>query len=153
GLVTILWWACGYSIAFHGGFKSFFGGLGWSFLNGVDSSPNPDYSKWVLHNAFFLYQLMLAIITPPLISGAIAERMKFSAILLFVTLWMFVVYFPLAHMVWGVDGLMNGVFNANASIKAIDFAGGTVVHMSSGWSALILCLILGKRFGFGRESM
>ena len=100
-----------------------------------------------------MYQLMFAIITPALIVGAIAERMKFSAILLFVTLWMFVVYFPLAHMVWGIDGLMNGVWNADAKIKAIDFAGGTVVHMSSGWSALILCLILGKRLGFGKEPM
>jgi Amt family ammonium transporter len=79
--------------------------------------------------------------------------MKFSAILLFMTLWMFVVYFPLAHMVWGVDGLMNGVWNADAKIKAIDFAGGTVVHMSSGWSALILCMLLGKRLGFGKEPM
>jgi len=127
--------------------------LQWSFLNGVDSTPNTDYSGWVSHNVFSMYQLMFAIITPALIIGAIAERMKFSAILLFVTLWMFVVYFPLAHMVWGVDGLMNGVFNASAKIKAIDFAGGTVVHMSSGWSALILCLILGKRLGFGKEPM
>lgn len=152
GLVTILWWACGYSIAFHSG-SSLFGGLQWSFLNGVDSSPNTDYGGWVSHNVFSMYQLMFAIITPALIVGAIAERMKFSAILAFVTLWMFVVYFPLAHMVWGVDGLMNGVWNAAAKIKAIDFAGGTVVHMSSGWSALILCLILGKRLGFGKEPM
>lgn len=152
GLVTILWWLCGYSIAFHSG-KPFFGGLQWSFLSGVDSSPNTDYGGWVSHNVFSMYQLMFAIITPALIVGAIAERMKFSAILAFVTLWMFVVYFPLAHMVWGVDGLMNGVFNAAAKIKAIDFAGGTVVHMSSGWSALILCLILGKRLGFGKEPM
>jgi len=100
-----------------------------------------------------MFQGMFAIITPALILGAIAERMKFSAVLLFVTLWMFVVYFPLAHMVWGIDGAMNGVWNAAAKIKAIDFAGGTVVHMSSGWSALILCLILGKRLGFGREAM
>jgi Amt family ammonium transporter len=100
-----------------------------------------------------MYQMMFAIITPALIVGAIAERMKFSAILLFVTLWMFVVYFPLAHMIWGIDGMMNGVGNAKAPIHAIDFAGGTVVHMSSGWSALILCLILGKRVGFGKESM
>src|SRR4029077_2470264 len=99
-----------------------------------------------------MYQLMFAIITPALIVGAIAERMKFSAILLFVTLWMFLVYFPLAHMVWGVDGFMNGVWNANAKIKAIDFAGGTVVHMSSGWSALVLALIIGKRKGFGTEN-
>jgi Amt family ammonium transporter len=96
---------------------------------------------------------MFAIITPALIVGAIAERMKFSAIILFVTLWMLVVYFPLAHMVWGADGLMNGVWNADAAIKSIDFAGGTVVHMSSGWSALILCIILGKRLNFGREPM
>jgi Amt family ammonium transporter len=100
-----------------------------------------------------MYQLMFAIITPALIVGAIAERMKFSAILLFVTIWMVVIYFPLAHMVWGVDGMMNGVWNADAKIKAVDFAGGTVVHMSSGWSALILCMILGKRLGFGREPM
>jgi len=95
---------------------------------------------------------MFAIITPALIVGAIAERMKFSALMLFLVAWMFVVYFPLAHMVWGVDGLMNGVWNANASIKAIDFAGGTVVHMSSGWSALVLALIVGKRKGFGKDS-
>src|SRR5436309_2081279 len=100
-----------------------------------------------------MYQLMFAIITPALIIGAIAERMKFSAILLFMALWMFVVYFPLAHMVWGIDGFMNGVWNAKATIHAIDFAGGTVVHMSSGWSALILCIILGKRIGFGKENM
>jgi len=152
GLVTILWWLCGYSIAFHSG-KPFFGGLGWAFLDGVTSAPNPDYGAWVSHNVYCMYQLMFAIITPALIVGAIAERMKFSAILLFVTIWMFVVYFPLAHMVWGVDGFMNGVWNPNAGIHAIDFAGGTVVHMSSGWSALILCLILGKRLGFGKEPM
>jgi ammonium transporter, Amt family len=152
GLVTILWWAVGYSIAFHSG-KPFFGSLDWAFLNGVDSNPNTDYAAWVSHNVFSMYQLMFAIITPALIIGAIAERMKFAAIMLFVVLWMFLVYFPLAHMVWGIDGFMNGVWNANAKIKAIDFAGGTVVHMSSGWSALILCLILGKRLGFGKEPM
>ena len=153
GLVAILWWVCGYSIAFSKGGTSFFGSLGWAFLKGVDSMPNTDYAAWVSHNVFSMYQMMFAIITPALIIGAIAERMKFSAILLFVTLWMFVVYFPLAHMVWGVDGLMNGVWNADAKIKAIDFAGGTVVHMSSGWSALILCLLLGKRQGHGKEPM
>jgi Amt family ammonium transporter len=152
GLVTILWWLCGYSIAFHSG-KPFWGSLDWAFLRGVDSTPNADYGGWVSHNVYSMYQLMFAIITPALIIGAIAERMKYSAILLFVTLWMFVVYFPLAHMVWGVDGFMNGVWNKDAGIKAIDFAGGTVVHMSSGWSALILCLILGKRLGFGKEPM
>ena len=129
------------------------GNLKFAFLNGVDSAPNTNYAYWVSHNVFSMYQLMFAIITPALILGAIAERIKFSAMLLFVTLWMLVVYFPLAHMVWGVNGLMNGVWNAGASIKAIDFAGGTVVHMSSGWSALIFCLILGKRLGFPKEPM
>jgi ammonium transporter, Amt family len=100
-----------------------------------------------------MYQLMFAIITPALILGAVAERIKFSAILVFVALWMVIVYFPLAHMVWGVNGFMNGVWNASAKIHAIDFAGGTVVHMSSGWSALILCIMLGKRMGFPKEPM
>lgn len=152
GLVAILWWLFGYSMAFHSG-KPWMGSMDWAFLKGVDSNPNTDYSAWVSHNVFSMYQLMFAIITPALIVGAIAERMKFSAILIFVTLWMIVVYFPLAHMVWGIDGMMNGVWNPAAKIKAIDFAGGTVVHMSSGWSALILCLILGKRLGFGKEPM
>ncbi len=152
GLVTILWWICGYSLVFHSG-NAFLGGLGFAFLNNVTSAPNTDYSFWVSHNVFSMYQLMFAIITPALILGAIAERMKFSAIFLFMTLWMFVVYFPQAHMIWGIDGFMNGVWNAKAGIKAIDFAGGTVVHMTSGWSALILCIILGKRIGFGRENM
>src|SRR3954462_6805019 len=110
-------------MAFHSG-NAFIGKLDWAFLKGVDSTPNTDYGGWVSHNVFSMYQLMFAIITPALIVGAIAERMKFSAILLFVTLWMFVVYFPLAHMVWGIDGWMNGVWNANAKIHAIDFAGG-----------------------------
>ncbi|MFA6289777.1 MAG: ammonium transporter, partial [Opitutaceae bacterium] len=152
GLVTILWWAVGYSLVFAGGNSPFIGGTKFFFLAGVDSMPNGDYSYWVSQNVFAMYQMMFAIITPALIVGAIAERMKFTAILAFVTLWMFAVYFPLAHMVWGVDGFMNGVWNGDAKIRAIDFAGGTVVHMSSGWSALVLCLILGKRLGFGKES-
>jgi len=153
GLVSILWWACGYSLVFADGTGPFIGNLKFAFLNGVDSNPNTNYSYWVSQNVFSMYQMMFAIITPALIIGAIAERMKFSAIILFVTLWMFVVYFPLAHMVWGVNGYMNGVWNADAKIKAIDFAGGTVVHMSSGWSALVLCIILGKRIGFGKQPM
>ena len=154
GLVTILWWAFGYSLVFGKNFNSpFLGGSEFFFLKGVDSAPNTDYSFWVSQNVFSMYQLMFAIITPALIVGAIAERMKFSAILLFMTLWMFFVYFPLAHMVWGATGWMNGVWNAGASIKAIDFAGGTVVHMSSGWSALILCMIVGPRLGFGKTPM
>jgi Amt family ammonium transporter len=154
GLVTILWWAFGYSLVFGKSFNSpFLGGSEFFFLKGVDSAPNTDYAYWVSHNVFSMYQLMFAIITPALIVGAIAERMKFSAIVLFMTLWMFFVYFPLAHMVWGVTGWMNGVWNAGASIKAIDFAGGTVVHMSSGWSALLLCLLVGPRLGFGKTPM
>jgi Amt family ammonium transporter len=151
GLVTILWWAVGYSFTFAPG-TPFLGGLKFAGLHGVTSAPNADYAAWVSQNVFSMYQLMFAIITPALIVGAIAERMKYSAIMAFIALWMFAVYFPLAHMVWGIDGLMNGVWNAKAAIKAIDFAGGTVVHMSSGWSALVLCLILGKRTGWGKRA-
>jgi len=153
GLVTILWWVCGYTIVFGEGGSPFWGSKVHMFLKGVTGAPDTNYCYWVSENVFSMFQLMFAIITPALIIGAIAERMKFSAILLFVALWMFVVYFPLAHMVWGVDGWMNGVWNGSAKIRAIDFAGGTVVHMSSGWSALILCMILGKRLGFGKEPM
>jgi Amt family ammonium transporter len=151
GMVALMWWAVGYSFAFEPG-SPFLGGLGKAFLNGVAAAPNTNYAAWVSENVFSMFQLMFAIITPALIVGAIAERMKYSAVLLFVFLWMLIVYFPLAHMVWGVDGFMNGVWNASAGIKAIDFAGGTVVHMSSGWSALVLCIILGKRVGFGTKN-
>lgn len=150
-MVTLLWWAFGYSMAFSPG-SSVIGGLKFAMFQGVDALPNTDYSAWASHNIFAIFQLMFAIITPALIVGAIAERMKYSAIMLFLLGWMILVYLPLAHMVWGVDGLMNGVWNANAPIKAIDFAGGTVVHMSSGWSALVLALLLGKRKGFGHEN-
>jgi Amt family ammonium transporter len=154
GLVTILWWAVGYSLVFGKSFASpFLGGTEFLFFKDVTSAPNTDYAYWLSQNVFSMFQMTFAIITPALIVGAIAERMKFSAIMLFVGAWMFIVYFPLAHMVWGITGLMNGVWNADAGIKAIDFAGGTVVHMSSGWSALVLCLILGPRIGFGKEPM
>jgi ammonium transporter, Amt family len=153
GLVTILWVVFGYSMVFADGSGPFFGNMKFAMLNGVDSTPNTNYAAWVSHNVFSMYQLMFAIITPALILGAVAERIKFSAILVFVTLWMVVIYFPLAHMVWGINGFMNGVWNKDASIHAIDFAGGTVVHMSSGWSALILCIMLGKRLGFPKEPM
>ncbi len=151
GMVALLWWAVGYSLAFEGG-NAVIGTLGKAFLQGVGAAPNTNYSAWVSESVFSMYQMMFAIITPALIVGAIAERMKFKAVLLFVFLWMLIVYFPLAHMVWGATGLMNGVWNSAASIKAIDFAGGTVVHMSSGWSALVLMIILGKRKGFGLQS-
>jgi ammonium transporter, Amt family len=152
GLVTILWWVAGYSLVFSRG-SSFIGGLNFAFLHGVDARPNSDYSYWVSQNVFSMYQLMFAIITPALIIGAVAERMKFAAVLVFVGAWMFAVYFPIAHMVWGIDGWMNGVWNPAAKITAIDFAGGTVVHMTSGWSALVLCIFLGHRLGFRREIM
>jgi Amt family ammonium transporter len=152
GLVTILWWAIGYSLSF-GKAGAICGGTGFAFMNGVDAAPNPDYSNWVSHNIYFIYQMMFAIITPALIVGAIAERMKFSAVMLFCALWMFLVYFPAAHMVWGAGGMMNGLGNDAAKIKAIDFAGGIVVHMTSGWSALALCLVLGRRHGHGKEPM
>src|SRR5437763_1789637 len=152
GLVAILWWAVGYSLVFSRG-SPILGGFRFLFLRHVDATPNGDYSYWVSQNIFAMYQLMFAIITPALIIGAVAERIRFAGVLWFVGVWMFVVYFPLAHMVWGIDGLMNGVWNANARIQAIDFAGGTVVHMSSGWSALLLCLFLGPRLGFRKEIM
>jgi Amt family ammonium transporter len=156
GLVSILWWICGYSFSFangSGASEPFYGGADNVLFKGVTSIPNAGYSAWAGQNVFAMFQLMFAIITPALIVGSIAERMKFTAVLFFVTLWMFVVYFPMAHMVWGGDGFMNGVWNAKAGIHAIDFAGGTVVHMTSGWTGLVLCLILGKRLGFGKEPM
>jgi len=150
GAVTILWWAFGYSFSFASG-SPILGSLKFAFLKGVGNVPNADYGAWVSHNVFSMYQMMFAIITPALIVGAIAERMKYSAIMVFIVGWMLLVYFPLAHMVWGSDGFMNGLGNAKAGIKAIDFAGGTVVHMSSGWSALLLALILGRRKGWGHR--
>jgi Amt family ammonium transporter len=161
GMVTIIWWAVGYSLVFGKSFSAdgpnmfghILGGTEFFFLKGVTSAPNTDYCYWVSQNVFAMYQLMFAIITPALIIGAIAERMKFTSIMLFIFIWMFVIYIPMAHMIWGVTGLMNGVWNGDAKITAIDFAGGTVVHMTSGWSALVLCIILGKRLGFGKEKM
>ena len=154
GMVTILWWAVGYSLVFGSNFGSpFLGGSEYFFLTDVGPAPNTNYAYWIAQSVFCIYQLTFAIITPALIFGATAERMKFWAVMLFTALWMFIVYFPLAHMVWGSTGLMNGVWNADAKIPAIDFAGGTVVHMSSGWSALLLCILLGRRAGFGKVSM
>jgi len=152
GVISLLWWAVGYSFSFAPG-SSLLGGFQYAFLNGVTALPNLNYANWVSQNVFAMYQMMFAIITPALIIGSVAERIRFSAIMTFSVAWMLVVYFPLAHMIWGADGLMNGLSNPHAAIKAIDFAGGMVVHMSSGWSALVLCLILGKRLGFGKETM
>ncbi len=156
GLVTILWVFVGYGMIFGGTgdmTKDWVKGIVgdpkvcW-MMNNVTSAPNGNYSYWVSENVLAMFQLMFAIITPALIVGSIAERMKFKAIFVFITLWMFVVYFTQGHMVWGINGLMNGVWNAGAKIKAMDFAGGTVVHMTSGYTGLVLCLILGKRLGF-----
>jgi Amt family ammonium transporter len=164
GLVTILYVVCGYGMIFGGAGGAaamkldwVYGIVGnpkvcWMFAN-VTSAPNPGYSYWVSENVYAMFQMMFAIITPALIIGSIAERMKFKAIFVFITLWMLVVYFTQGHMVWGVNGLMNGCWNADAKIRGIDFAGGTVVHMTSGWTGLILCLILGKRLGFPKEPM
>jgi ammonium transporter, Amt family len=164
GLVTILYVICGYGMIFGGGGGAagmkldwIYGIVGdpkvcWMFAN-VTSAPNPGYSYWVSENVYAMFQMMFAIITPALIVGSIAERMKFKAILVFITLWMFVVYFTQGHMVWGVNGLMNGCWNADAKIHGLDFAGGTVVHMTSGWTGLILCIILGKRLGYPKEPM
>jgi ammonium transporter, Amt family len=162
--VTILYVVCGYGMIFGGAGGAaamkldwVYGIVGdphvcWMFKN-VTSAPNPGYSYWVSENVYAMFQMMFAIITPALIVGSIAERMKFKAILVFITLWMFVVYFTQGHMVWGVNGLMNGCWNADAKIHGLDFAGGTVVHMTSGWTGLILCIILGKRLGFPKEPM
>jgi Amt family ammonium transporter len=153
GMVTILWWACGYSLCFNGT-GAFLGDLSGKFFEGIDVAKTGAGSTFISDGIWVIFQLTFAIITPALIIGAIAERMKFSAVLLFVALWLFAVYFPLAHMVWGATGFMCGALNpVNAGIKALDFAGGTVVHMSSGFSALVLCLILGKRQNYGKEKM
>ncbi|ATC65909.1 ammonia channel protein [Nibricoccus aquaticus] len=152
GLVTILWWAIGYSLAFGAG-NAFIGDGAYAFLNGVNPGATGAGYWWISDTMWAMFQLSFAIITPALIVGAIAERMKFLAVLAFVAIWMFVVYFPFAHMVWSTTGFMSGILNANATIKAIDFAGGTVVHMTSGWSALVLCIILGPRIGYGKEKM
>ena len=149
-VVTVLWAIVGYSLAFAEG-SPVLGDLRYLFLNGVGAAPNADYGATVPHQTYMIYQLMFAIITPALISGAFAERMKFSAMLLFSTLWLFIVYLPLAHMVWGKGGLLNAFLGGK--IPCFDFAGGTVVHISSGVSALVCALYMGKRKGFGSEPM
>jgi ammonium transporter, Amt family len=148
-LVTVQWAILGYSLSFHEG--SFWGGFSWSFLNGVGLSPDPyGYAATIPHQLFMAFQLMFAIITPALITGAFAERMKFSAMLLFMLLWTTLVYDPIAHWVWGKGGWLH-FGDPNALFGALDFAGGTVVHISSGVSALVVALVLGKRLGFGTE--
>ena len=148
--VSIIWAVVGYSLSFAEGMP-FIGDLRYMFLNGVGAEPNADYAGTIPQQTFMVYQLMFAIITPALISGAFAERMKFSAMLLYMTLWSFLVYFPMAHMVWGKGGLLNGTLGG--MFPAWDFAGGTVVHITSGVSALVCALYMGKRVGYPNESM
>ena len=148
-VISTLWMAFGYSMAFGEG-NAFFGNpFAHFFLKGVGGAPNPDYAGTVPAESFMLFQMMFAIITPALISGAVAERVKFKAYLLFMVLWTIVVYLPLCHMMWGKGGLFN--WANGGRIPVLDFAGGTVVHISSGVSALVFALVIGKRDGFPRE--
>jgi ammonium transporter, Amt family len=151
GMVSVLWVLFGYSMAFGDG-NAFCGNPFQHFLlKGVGGEPNADYAATVPAQSFMLFQMMFAIITPALISGAIAERMRFRAYLLFTALWVTFVYFPLAHMVWGKGGLFN--WSLGGQVPVLDFAGGTVVHISSGVSALVCALVLGRRLGYPREPM
>ncbi len=145
GIITVQWVVIGYSLAFANG-TSFLGGFQWAGLTGVGLTPNPDYAATIPHQTFMFYQLMFAIITPALMTGAFAERMKFSTFLVFSVLWATLIYDPLAHWVWGVGGFLR-------NMGALDFAGGTVVHISAGISALVAVLIMGKRVGFGKMPM
>ena len=149
-LITVMWALVGYSLCF-GGNGPFIGGFEHAFLRGVGAEPNPDYAGTIPQATFMVYQLMFAIITPALITGATAERMKFSGTVLFLTLWFLVVYAPLAHMVWGKGGLLNA--SLGGKFPTLDFAGGTVVHISSGVSALVCALYLGKRTGYPKQPM
>jgi Amt family ammonium transporter len=152
-IVTIVWAFVGYSLAFGTGSR-FIGGFEFAFLRHVGATPNLDYAPTIPHTTWMAYQLMFAIITPGLICGAYAERMKFSAMLLFSTLWLIFVYCPMAHMVWGKGGLFNwSLPPSGRGIPALDFAGGTVVHISSGVSALVCALVMGKRRGYGKVPM
>ncbi|MGA7856657.1 MAG: ammonium transporter [Terracidiphilus sp.] len=148
-LITIIWAFLGYSLAFGHG-NLFIGGFEHVFLRGVGLTPNPDYSATIPEQTYMIYQLMFAIITPALITGAFAERMKFSAMAVFLSLWSLFVYSPMAHMVWGVGGLLNAT---GGRIPSLDFAGGTVVHITSGVSALVAAIYLGKRLGYPHTNM
>ena len=149
-LITVLWALVGYSLCFHSG-NSFLGGLGYFGLRGVGPLPDADYAATIPQQTFMVFQLMFAIITPALITGAFAERMKFSAMALFMALWSFLVYDPMAHMVWGKGGLLNATLGGR--VPTLDFAGGTVVHITSGVSALVCALYLGKRLGYPKAPM
>ena len=149
-IVTVLWALVEYSLAFGAG-NSFIGGLHNLFLRGVGAQPDPDYAATIPLQTFMVYQLMFAVITPALITGAFAERMKFSAMALFMILWSLLVYAPMAHMVWGKGGLLNA--SLGGRFPTLDFAGGTVVHITSGVSALVCAIYLGRRLGYPEEPM
>jgi Amt family ammonium transporter len=149
-LITVLWALVGYSLCFGEG-TPIIGGFGYALLRGVGIDPNADYGGTIPHLTFMVYQLMFAIITPALITGATAERMKFSGTVVFMTLWSLCVYAPLAHMVWGKGGMLNATLGGR--FPTLDFAGGTVVHITSGVSALVCALYLGKRTGYPKEPM
>ncbi|MBL8237728.1 MAG: ammonium transporter [Bryobacterales bacterium] len=147
---TVLWALLGYSLSFGEG-SPFIGDLRYLFLEGVGGDPNATYAATIPHQTFMLFQMMFAIITPALITGAFAERMKFSAMVLFTILWTLIVYYPMAHMVWGNNGLLNAFLGGK--IPCLDFAGGTVVHITSGVSALVCAIVMGKRKGYNVEPM
>jgi Amt family ammonium transporter len=149
-IITVMWAIVNYSLAFGSG-TSFIGSLHHIFLRGVGLTPDPDYAATLPLQTFMIYQLMFAIITPALITGAFAERMKFSGMAAFLVLWSIVVYSPMAHMVWGKGGLLNA--SLGGRFPCLDFAGGTVVHVTSGVSALVCALYLGKRVGYPKEAM
>ena len=146
GIMSLQWILVGYTLAFGPDYHGLIGGLDWLGLNGVGMEPNLDYAATIPAVVFMAFQMMFAIITPALISGSVAERMRFPAFTVFVLLWATFVYDPLAHWVWGVGGFLR-------TLGALDFAGGNVVHISSGYSALIVAIILGKRKGLGKDSM
>jgi len=149
-LITVLWALVGYSLCF-GGSGPIIGNFEHAFLRGVGIAPNSDYAATIPQMTFMVYQLMFAIITPALITGATAERMKFSGTMLFMTLWFLIVYAPMAHMVWGKGGLLNA--SLGGRFPTLDFAGGTVVHITSGVSALVCALYLGRRLGYPKQPM
>lgn len=145
GIATLMWFLVGYSLVFAEG-NSFIGGLDFAFLRGVGAAPNLDYAPTIPQQTFMIFQLMFAVITPALITGAFAERIRFPAKIAFTSLWLIVIYYPLAHMVWGKGGFLNAVLGG--TIPALDFAGGTVVHVSSGVSALVCAIYLGRRVDY-----
>src|ERR1043166_6901968 len=148
-VVSLQWVLWGYSLAFGPDINGIVGSLAWLGLNGVGAEPNPDYAATIPHTTFMIYQMMFAVITPALITGAFAERVKFGPFLIFILLWATLIYDPLAHWVWGKGGWMG----TNGGMGALDFAGGTVVHISSGASALVAAMMYGRRVGYGNEAM